>query len=184
MLLNKDKIFNEVFSNYYKVLSEIVNSEPIDELKIDEFISKRSSDDSNQFLHENFENYKFIKKIGNKWQSALESKFEQPLTNLEKSWLKALISDPKIRLFLDEEKILACQAATRAGANFVKTSTGFGSGGATPDDVELMRKNIPDTMSVKAAGGIHNYKEAMAMINAGAGRIGASAGIEILKEAE
>ena len=84
----------------------------------------------------------------------------------------------------DEEKIQACQAAARAGADFVKTSTGFGSGGATPDDVELMRKNIPDTMSVKAAGGIHNYKEAMAMINAGAGRIGASAGIEILKEAE
>ncbi len=84
----------------------------------------------------------------------------------------------------DEEKILACHAASRAGADFVKTSTGFGTGGATVHDVELMRKNIPDTMKVKAAGGIHNYHEAISMINAGADRIGASAGIEILKEAE
>ena len=84
----------------------------------------------------------------------------------------------------DEEKIQACKAAERAGANFVKTSTGFGTGGATVHDVELMRKNISADMKVKAAGGIHNYKEAMAMINAGADRIGASAGIEILKNAE
>ena len=84
----------------------------------------------------------------------------------------------------DEEKILACHAASRAEAVFVKTSTGFGTGGATVHDVELMRKNIPDTMKVKAAGGIHNYHEAISMINAGADRIGASAGIEILKEAE
>lgn len=84
----------------------------------------------------------------------------------------------------DEEKILACQAAARAGANFVKTSTGFGTAGATPHDIELMRNNIPSTMKVKAAGGIHNYQEAMTMINAGANRIGASAGIKIVKEAE
>ena len=84
----------------------------------------------------------------------------------------------------DEEKIQACKAVERAGANFVKTSTGFGTGGATVHDVELMRKNISADMKVKAAGGIHNYKEAMAMINAGADRIGASAGIEILKNAE
>ena len=83
----------------------------------------------------------------------------------------------------DDEKILACKAASRAGANFVKTSTGFGTGGATAHDVELMRKNIPSDMKVKAAGGIHNYTEAMIMINSGASRIGASAGIEILKEA-
>ena len=83
----------------------------------------------------------------------------------------------------DDEKILACQAASSAGANFVKTSTGFGSGGATAHNVELMRKNIPSQMKVKAAGGIHNYTEAMTMINSGASRIGASAGIEILKEA-
>ena len=83
----------------------------------------------------------------------------------------------------DEEKVLACQAASRAGADFVKTSTGFGTGGATPHDVALMRKSIPDTMKVKAAGGIHNYEEAMAVIEAGASRIGASAGIAILQGA-
>ena len=84
----------------------------------------------------------------------------------------------------DEEKVLACQAAARAGADFVKTSTGFGTGGATPHDVALMRKSIPDTMKVKAAGGIHNYAEAAAAVEAGASRIGASAGISIIKDAE
>ncbi|MCR4819105.1 MAG: deoxyribose-phosphate aldolase [Fretibacterium sp.] len=84
----------------------------------------------------------------------------------------------------DEEKVLACQAASRAGADFVKTSTGFGTGGATPHDVALMRRSIPDTMKVKAAGGIHNFAEAMAVIEAGASRIGASAGIAIISEAE
>ena len=84
----------------------------------------------------------------------------------------------------DEEKVLACQAASRAGADFVKTSTGFGTGGATPHDVALMRKSIPDTMKVKAAGGIHNYAEAMAVVEAGASRIGASAGIAIIGDAE
>lgn len=84
----------------------------------------------------------------------------------------------------DEEKILACQAAARAGADFVKTSTGFGAGGATPHDVALMRGAIPDSMKVKASGGVHNYQEAMAVIEAGASRIGASAGIAIVSEAE
>ena len=84
----------------------------------------------------------------------------------------------------DEEKVLACQAAARAEADFVKTSTGFGTGGATPHDVALMRGAIPDTMKVKASGGVHNYQEAMAVVEAGASRIGASAGIAIVSEAE
>lgn len=84
----------------------------------------------------------------------------------------------------DEEKVVACKAAAKAGANFVKTSTGFGTGGATPADVALMRKNIPDTMKVKASGGVHNYDEAMAVIQAGASRIGASAGMAIVAAAE
>ncbi|MBQ9197042.1 MAG: deoxyribose-phosphate aldolase [Clostridia bacterium] len=84
----------------------------------------------------------------------------------------------------DEEKALACQAAARAGADFVKTSTGFGTGGATPHDVALMRASIPDSMKVKASGGVHNYREAMDVIEAGASRIGASAGIAIVSEAE
>ena len=84
----------------------------------------------------------------------------------------------------DEEKIVACKAAAKAGANFVKTSTGFGTGGATPADVALMRKSIPDTMKVKASGGVHNYDEAMAVIQAGASRIGASTGMAIVAAAE
>ena len=84
----------------------------------------------------------------------------------------------------DEEKVQACQAAARAGADFVKTSTGFGTGGATPQDVALMRASVPETVKVKAAGGVHNYQEALAVIDAGADRIGASAGIAIVNEAE
>ena len=84
----------------------------------------------------------------------------------------------------DEEKVLACQAAARAGADFVKTSTGFGTGGATVQDVALMRKSIPAAMKVKAAGGIHSYAEALALVEAGADRIGASAGIAIVNDAE
>ena len=84
----------------------------------------------------------------------------------------------------DEEKKQACEAAARAGADYVKTSTGFGTGGATPEDVALMKASIPANMKVKAAGGIHSYQEAMAMVEAGASRIGASAGIKIVAEAE
>ena len=84
----------------------------------------------------------------------------------------------------DEEKTLACKAAARAKADYVKTSTGFGTGGATAADVALMKAAIPEGMKVKAAGGIHSYQEAMDMVNAGASRIGASAGIRIVAEAE
>lgn len=84
----------------------------------------------------------------------------------------------------DEEKVLACKAAAKAGADFVKTSTGFGTGGATPADVALMRSSIPDSMKVKASGGVHNYEEALAVVEAGASRIGASAGMAIVAAAE
>lgn len=79
----------------------------------------------------------------------------------------------------DGEKTRACEAAARAGADFVKTSTGFGTGGAAVDDVRLMKRAIPASMRVKASGGIHTYDEAMAMIEAGADRIGTSAGVAI-----
>ena len=83
-----------------------------------------------------------------------------------------------------DEIVHACETASKAGANFVKTSTGFGSGGAKVEDVALMRRSIPDTMCVKASGGIHTYQEALALIEAGASRIGASAGIQIVSDAE
>ena len=86
---------------------------------------------------------------------------------------------------LDDEQIVrGCKDSVAAGAAFVKTSTGFGTGGATPHDVALMKAAIPADRKVKAAGGIHNYAEAMAMVEAGASRIGASAGIKIVAEAE
>ncbi len=87
-------------------------------------------------------------------------------------------------LLTDEEKVVACQLAKVAGADFVKTSTGFGPGGATLEDVALMRRVVGPTMGVKAAGGIHTYEEAQQMIAAGASRIGASASVKIMQEAE
>ncbi len=86
-------------------------------------------------------------------------------------------------LLTDEEKVVACQLAKVAGADFVKTSTGFGPGGATLEDVALMRRVVGPTMGVKAAGGIHTYEEAQQMIAAGASRIGASASVKIMQEA-
>ncbi len=81
----------------------------------------------------------------------------------------------------DEQIVKACELAVSAGAEFVKTSTGFGSGGATVHHVELMRKTVGNLAQVKASGGIRDYDTCMAMINAGADRIGASASIAILK---
>lgn len=82
----------------------------------------------------------------------------------------------------DEEKVLACQLAKKAGAHFVKTSTGFGSGGATTQDISLMRQTVGPAMGVKASGGIKNLQQVLNMIEAGATRIGASAGVDIVKE--
>ncbi len=86
-------------------------------------------------------------------------------------------------LLTDEEKVVACQLSKSAGADYVKTSTGFGPGGATVHDVALMRRVIGPVMGVKAAGGVGSYEDAKAMIAAGATRLGASAGIRIAKEA-
>lgn len=80
----------------------------------------------------------------------------------------------------DEEKVVACRLSQLGRADFVKTSTGFGPGGATVFDVALMRETVGSKMGVKAAGGIHNADDARAMITAGANRIGASAGIKIV----
>lgn len=86
-------------------------------------------------------------------------------------------------LLTDDEKVQACLAAKRAKADFVKTSTGFSKAGATVEDVRLMRRTVGPEMGVKAAGGIHTREEALAMLAAGATRIGASSGIAIVSEA-
>ena len=86
-------------------------------------------------------------------------------------------------LLTDEEKIKASALSKAAGADFVKTSTGFGPGGATVEDVALMRRVVGSNMGVKASGGVKDYADLKKMVKAGASRIGASAGIKIIKEA-
>jgi deoxyribose-phosphate aldolase len=87
-------------------------------------------------------------------------------------------------LLNDDEKKTACQLACEAGAEFVKTSTGFSTGGATAHDVALMRQVVGPAVGVKAAGGIKTYANALTMIHAGANRIGASASVQIIQEGE
>ncbi|MBP2072698.1 deoxyribose-phosphate aldolase [Thermoanaerobacterium butyriciformans] len=81
----------------------------------------------------------------------------------------------------DEEKIKACKITVDAGADFVKTSTGFGSGGATVHDVKLMRKTVGENFGVKASGGVRTAEFAKEIVEAGANRIGTSSGIQIVK---
>jgi len=84
-------------------------------------------------------------------------------------------------LLTDEQKVRACRLAKTAGADFVKTSTGFSTGGAKESDIRIMRKTVGPELGVKASGGIHTYEEAKTMIDAGATRIGASCGIAIVE---
>ena len=87
-------------------------------------------------------------------------------------------------LLTDEEKVKACLLAKEGGADFVKTSTGFAGGGATVEDVALMRRVVGPGMGVKASGGVHTFEQARSMVEAGATRIGASAGVKILQGAK
>jgi deoxyribose-phosphate aldolase len=80
----------------------------------------------------------------------------------------------------DEQKVMVCEAAAEAGADFVKTSTGFSGGGATIEDIELMRRSVGPVLGVKASGGVRSIEDARAMINAGATRIGASSSVAIV----
>ncbi len=84
-------------------------------------------------------------------------------------------------LLSSQEKVRACHIAQRAGAHYVKTSTGIGTTGATVEDVKLMRQNIKPEMKIKAAGGIRDLETALAMIEAGASRIGTSSGVQIME---
>ncbi|WP_278926800.1 deoxyribose-phosphate aldolase [Staphylococcus auricularis] len=87
-------------------------------------------------------------------------------------------------LLTDEEKVKACELSQAAGANFVKTSTGFAGGGATPEDVKLMKDTVGDALEVKASGGVRTVEDFNQMIEAGATRIGASAGVKIIQGLE
>lgn len=90
----------------------------------------------------------------------------------------------EMALLDEEEKVAGCLLAREAGADYVKTSTGFGPGGATVEDVALMRRVVGPEMGVKAAGGIRSFSDAQGMVAAGATRLGASAGVEIVSEAQ
>lgn len=84
-------------------------------------------------------------------------------------------------LLTDEEKVKACELAEKAGATFVKTSTGFAGGGSTPEDVKLMKDTVGNRLEVKASGGVRSLEDFEKMIEAGATRIGASAGVQIIE---
>ena len=87
-------------------------------------------------------------------------------------------------LLTDEEKVRACELSMRAGADFVKTSTGFSSGGATAEDIVLMARTVaPRRLGVKASGGVRTYADAVRMLEAGATRIGSSNSVKIVEEA-
>jgi deoxyribose-phosphate aldolase len=100
---------------------------------------------------------------------------------------KACGSDVLLKVILEtcllttEEIVRACEIAKTAGLDFVKTSTGFSTAGATPEHVALMRKTVGPLMGVKAAGGVRSFDDAVAMINAGATRLGTSGGVNIIK---
>ncbi|AXV41854.1 deoxyribose-phosphate aldolase [Staphylococcus warneri] len=87
-------------------------------------------------------------------------------------------------LLSNEEKVKACELAKEAGAHFVKTSTGFAGGGATAEDVKLMKDTVGDALEVKASGGVRNLEDFNQMLEAGATRIGASAGVQIIQGLE
>jgi len=99
------------------------------------------------------------------------------VTNNNQTLVKVIL---ETCLLTDEEKVLACELSEKAGADFVKTSTGFSTGGATVDDVKLMKRTVGNRLEVKASGGVRDIKTALTMIQAGATRIGTSSGIKIV----
>lgn len=109
----------------------------------------------------------------------VEKEISQVVKAAQGSLVKVII---ETCLLTDGEKSLACMLAKQAGAHFVKTSTGFSIGGATPYDVAFMRKVVGKTIGVKASGGIRTLAGLLAMVEAGANRIGASAGVAIMEE--
>lgn len=109
----------------------------------------------------------------------VESEIREIKEAIGENILKVII---ETSLLTDEEKIKACDLSVKAGADFVKTSTGFSTGGANVEDVKLMAETVAGKAKVKASGGIHTRDEALALIDAGASRIGASKSIEICKE--
>lgn len=120
-----------------------------------------------------------IGRLKDKEYDYVESEIREIKEAIGENILKVII---ETCLLTDEEKVKACELSVAAVADFVKTSTGFSTGGATVTDVELMADTVGDKAKVKASGGIHTREEALALIDAGASRIGASKSIDICKE--
>ena len=120
-----------------------------------------------------------IGRLKDKEYDYVESEIREIKEAIGENILKVII---ETCLLTDEEKVKACELSVAAGADFVKTSTGFSTGGATVSDVKLMAETVGDKAKVKASGGIHTREEALALIDAGASRIGASKSIDICKE--
>lgn len=120
-----------------------------------------------------------IGRLKDKEYDYVESEIREIKEAIGENILKVII---ETCLLTDEEKVKACKLSVAAGADFVKTSTGFSTGGATVTDVKLMADTVGDKAKVKASGGIHTREEALALIDAGASRIGASKSIDICKE--
>lgn len=110
---------------------------------------------------------------------AVKTDIERVITAAEGKIVKVII---ETALLTKKEKILACEIVKDAGADFVKTSTGFGYTGATVEDINLIRKTVGPKMGIKASGGIRNIKAVFDMVKAGATRIGTSSGVEIMEE--
>ncbi len=102
--------------------------------------------------------------------------------------IKALLPDKILKVIIetalltDEEKITACHCVSEAKADFIKTSTGFSTHGATVEDVALLRKHVDENIEVKAAGGVRSYEDLLKMVDAGATRIGTSSGVKLMKK--
>lgn len=111
--------------------------------------------------------------------SYVENEIREVVKASKKAIVKVIIETCYLS---DDEKIAACEAAKRAGAHFVKTSTGFGTSGAKLEDVILMKKAVEDSLGVKASGGVKSLEDAVKFIEAGVSRIGTSSGISLIKD--
>lgn len=118
-------------------------------------------------------------KASEKEQVACDIRAVAQVVHDQKALLKVILETV---LLTDEEKVAACEISVAAGADFVKTSTGFLGGGATIADISLMRRTVGDRCGVKASGGIRSAADAKAMIHAGANRLGTSSGVKIIHE--
>ena len=118
-----------------------------------------------------------ISMLKDKQYDYVKTEIEQIKGAVGKKVLKVII---ECCLLTDEEKVIACKLAKEAGADFVKTSTGFSKWGATKEDIKLMRETVGPLMGVKAAGGVRTHEEMLEMIENGATRIGTSSGAKLM----